>query len=154
MINQEEMDHKDLEQVAGAEETQNVRETTPIEATAENPSEEETKEQVDAKDEQVRTVEAEEDHEEAKEQKLPIPDFDSLNLEQCLAVIKEHIGKYPPQRIKGIVESGRSRMLRELNAEQPTVKEKYLEEGGNIIDFRFDQPLRKNLGAMVDTGMH
>ena len=39
-------------------------------------------------------------------------------------------------------------MLRELNAEQATVKEKYLEEGGNIIDFRFDQPLRKNLGAI------
>ena len=148
MINQEEMDPKDIEQAAGAEETQNVEETTPVEATVETPIEEESKEHVGAKDDQVRTVEAEEDHEEAKEQKLLIPDFDSLDLEQCLSVIKEHIAKYPPQRIKGIVESGRSRMLRELNAEQATVKEKYLEEGGNIIDFRFDQPLRKNLGAI------
>ena len=136
------MDPKDLEQAAGEEET------TPVEATAKNPREEEIKEQEDAKDDQVRTVEAEVDHEEAKEQKLPIPDFESLNLEQCLEVIKEHIAKYPPQRIKGIVESGRSRMLRELNAEEGTVKEKYLEEGGNIIDFRFDQPLRKNLGVI------
>jgi len=103
MINQEEMDPKDLEQAAGAEETQNVEETTPVEAPVEPPIEEDSKEHVGAKDDQVRTVEAEEDHEEAKEQKLLIPDFDSLDLEQCLAVIKNHIAKYPPQRIKGIV---------------------------------------------------
>ena len=43
MINQEEMDTKGLEQAAGGEEIQNVEETTPVEATAENSSEEETK---------------------------------------------------------------------------------------------------------------
>ena len=52
MINQEEMDPKDLEQTAG------VEETTPVEATVETPSEEESKEHVGAKDDQVRTVEA------------------------------------------------------------------------------------------------
>ena len=41
MINQEEMDPKDLEQATGEEETQNVEETTPVEATVETPSEEE-----------------------------------------------------------------------------------------------------------------
>ena len=91
------MDPKDLEQAAGEEET------TPVEATAKNPREEEIKEQEDAKDDQVRTVEAEVDHEEAKEQKLPIPDFESLNLEQCLAVIKEHIGKYPLKELRELL---------------------------------------------------
>ena len=43
MINQEEMDPKDIEQAAGAEKTQNVEETTPVEATVESPSEEESK---------------------------------------------------------------------------------------------------------------
>ena len=76
MINQEEMDPKDLEQAAGAEETQNVEETTPVEAPVEPPIEEDSKEHVGAKDDQVRTVEAEEDHEEAKEHKLLIPDLD------------------------------------------------------------------------------
>ena len=34
MINQEEMDPKGLEQAPGGEETQNVEEATPVEATA------------------------------------------------------------------------------------------------------------------------
>lgn len=133
-MNQEELDPKEVQQ------------DTPEQVES---ATEETAEAVDQNQEdQVRTVEAEDDHEEPKEQKLHIPDFDALDLEQSLSVIKEHVAQYPAHRIKGIVESGRSRMLRELNAQQAEAKEKYLAEGGNIIDFRYDQPLRKELGAV------
>lgn len=133
-MNQEELDPKEVQQETPALVESATEETT--EAVEQN------------QEDQVRTIEAEEDHEEPKEQKLNIPDFDALDLDQSLSVIKDHIGQFPAHRIKGIVESGRSRMLRELNAQQAEAKEKYLAEGGNIIDFRYDQPIRKELGAV------
>ena len=133
-MNQEELDPKEVQQETPEQVESATEETT--EAVEQN------------QEDQVRTVEAEEDHEEPKEQKLNIPDFDALDLDQSLSVIKDHIGQFPAHRIKGIVESGRSRMLRELNAQQAEAKEKYLAEGGNIIDFRYDQPIRKELGAV------
>lgn len=133
-MNQEELDPKEVQQETPEQVESATEETT--EAVEQN------------QEDQVRTVEAEEDHEEPKEQKLNIPDFDTLDLDQSLSVIKDHIGQFPAHRIKGIVESGRSRMLRELNAQQAEAKEKYLAEGGNIIDFRYDQPIRKELGAV------
>ena len=77
----------------------------------------------DSTKESVKTIEAEEDHEEPKEQKLSIPDFDQLSIEDSLAVIKSHINEFTPVRIKGIVENGRSAILHELNKEQASVKE-------------------------------
>ncbi len=139
-MKQEELNPKDIQQempeqveAPAAEEAQEVAD--PVGKT-------------EAADDQVRTVEAEDDHEEPKEQKLQIPDFDTLDLEQSLEAIKKYVGSYPAYRIKGIVESGRSRMLRELNSQQNEAKDKYLAEGGNIIDFRYDQPMRKQLGAV------
>ena len=98
--------------------------------------------------EEVKAVEAEEDHEAPKDKKLAIPDFDALSIEAVLESIEKHIKEFEPQRIKGIVESGRSRILQELNAERDAAKATYLEEGGNIIDFEFNQPQRKTLGIL------
>lgn len=129
MMNQEELDPKEVNP------TQNEAQPTQEQETA-------------ATSEAVKAVEAEDDHEEPKAQKLSIPDVDALSVEDCIALIKEHVGQYSPERIKGIVESARSRVLRELNAEREQYKATYLEEGGNIIDFEFDQPKRKELGAI------
>lgn len=129
MMNQEELDPKEVNP------TQNEAQPTQQQETA-------------ATSEAVKAVEAEDDHEEPKAQKLSIPDVDALSVEECIALIKEHVGQYSPERIKGIVESARSRVLRELNAEREQYKATYLEEGGNIIDFEFDQPKRKELGAI------
>ena len=98
--------------------------------------------------EEVKAVEAEEEHEAPKDKKLAIPDFDALSIEAVLESIEKHIKEFEPQRIKGIVESGRSRILQELNAERDAAKATYLEEGGNIIDFEFNQPQRKTLGIL------
>lgn len=129
MMNQEELDPKEVNP------TQNEAQPTQEQETT-------------ATSEAVKAVEAEDDHEEPKAQKLSIPDVDALSVEECIALIKEHVGQYSPERIKGIVESARSRVLRELNAEREQYKATYLEEGGNIIDFEFDQPKRKELGAI------
>lgn len=98
--------------------------------------------------EEVKAIEAEEDHEAPKDKKLAIPDFDALSIEAALESIEKHIKEFEPQRIKGIVESGKSRILQELNAQRDAAKATYLEEGGNIIDFEFDQPQRKTLATL------
>ena len=113
-MNQEELDPKEVQQ-----ETHEQMEAPPTEVQEEE-QEVTVAEEAEETDDQVRTVEAEDDHEEPKEQ---VPDFDALDLEQSLEAIKQHVGSYPPHRIKGIVESGRSRMLRELNAQQAEAKE-------------------------------
>ena len=161
-MNQEEMDPKAEEQTTPETMESNVTEsvatdTANVETEAiqieEVKPEETTSTEVatDSTKESVKTIEAEEDHEEPKEQKLSIPDFDQLSIEDSLAVIKSHINEFTPVRIKGIVENGRSAILHELNKEQASVKEVYLAEGGNIIDFHFEQPLRKELGIIYGT---
>ena len=161
-MNQEEMDPKAEEQTTPETMESNVTEsvatdTANVETEAiqieEVKPEETTSTEVatDSAKESVKTIEAEEDHEEPKEQKLSIPDFDQLSIEDSLAVIKSHINEFTPVRIKGIVENGRSAILHELNKEQASVKEVYLAEGGNIIDFHFEQPLRKELGIIYGT---
>ena len=124
----------------------------PTEATSTPmPEAPETSEAVEETEEEqnteVKAVEAEDDHESPKERKLIIPDFDALTVEQSLEIIAQHIGKHEPQRIKGVVESGRSRILQELNAERDAAKAAFIEEGGNSIDFHYDQPLRKQLNT-------
>lgn len=108
----------------------------------------------DEQDEQggtISKVEAEDDHDAPKERKLPIPEYDDMTIDEALAVIKEHVAQYSPERIKGIVESGRSRILSELNHEKELARRAHLEEHGNDLDFRFDQPQRKVLAAMYNT---
>lgn len=135
-MSQEELDPKEVNEVQ-QESTNEVAENQEVHTDQEE-------------SEAVKAVEAEDDHEEPKEQKLVIPDVDAMSIDECIALIKEHVGQHSPDRIKGIVESARSRVLRELNAERDSQKVKYLEEGGNIIDFEqdFDQPKRKELGAV------
>jgi hypothetical protein len=98
--------------------------------------------------EALKTVEAEDDHDAPKERKLEIPDYDHMEIDEALAVIESHIKEHEPARIKGVVETGRSRILMELNAEREKVQEEFLQAGGNVIDFYHDQPQRKKLGAI------
>ena len=134
------------EELDPQEHTQPTEETsTPM------PEVPETSEAVEETEEEqnteVKAIEAEDDHESPKERKLIIPDFDALTVEQSLEIIAQHIDEHEPHRIKGVVESGRSRILQELNAERDAAKAAFIEEGGNSIDFHYDQPLRKQLNT-------
>ena len=140
--------HEDQEQQTTPESNETPSPEIVAETTTETEIAETSNEETAGENEEVKAVEAEEDHEAPKDKKLAIPDFDVLSIETSLESIEKHIKEYEPQRIKGIVESGRSRILQELNADRDAAKATYLEEGGNIIDFEFDQPQRKTLGIL------
>ena len=142
------MMHEDQEQQTTPESNETPSPEIVAETTTETEIAETSNEETAGENEEVKAVEAEEDHEAPKDKKLAIPDFDVLSIEASLESIEKHIKEYEPQRIKGIVESGRSRILQELNADRDAAKARYLEEGGNIIDFEFDQPQRKILGIL------
>src|SRR6056300_1934264 len=142
------MMHEDQEQQTTPESNETPSPEIVAETTTETEIAETSNEETAGENEEVKAVEAEEDHEAPKDKKLAIPDFDVLSIEASLESIEKHIKEYEPQRIKGIVESGRSRILQELNADRDAAKATYLEEGGNIIDFEFDQPQRKQLGTI------
>jgi len=142
------MMHEDQEQQTTPESNETPSPEIVAETTTETEIAETSNEETAGENEEVKAVEAEEDHEAPKDKKLAIPDFDVLSIEASLESIEKHIKEYEPQRIKGIVESGRSRILQELNADRDAAKATYLEEGGNIIDFEFDQPQRKTLGIL------
>jgi len=130
------------------EEAQQPLENNVQEVPQEEANDSASEENSDEHEEEVKTVEAEEDHETPKERKLVIPDFDALNIEQCLEIMSTHIKEHSPERIKGVIESGRSRILQELNAARDAAKATFIEEGGNTIDFQYDQPERKQLGTI------
>ena len=109
---------EDQEQQTSPELNETPNPETNSEAVAETkiePTEVTLSEASEEENEEVKAVEAEEDHEAPKDKKLAIPDFDALSIEAALESIEKHIKEFEPQRIKGIVESGRSRILQELN---------------------------------------
>ncbi len=144
---QEQQTSPEINETPNLEVSKEAVSETKIEPTEETLPEA-SNEEDSVENEEVKAVEAEDDHEAPKDKKLAIPDFDALSIEAALESIEKHIKEFEPHRIKGIVESGRSRILQELNAERDTTKATYLEEGGNIIDFEFDQPQRKTLGIL------
>ena len=105
----------------------------------ESDSEEDDHEEHVASSDEVHTEETEEDHH---------PDYHSLTKEQLLDAFRDLLKASPVQEIKSQVEEIRHEFNAKFKEQMEEEKEKFLAEGGNIIDFHFTTPLRKTFNSI------
>ncbi|WP_028375048.1 DUF349 domain-containing protein [Leeuwenhoekiella sp. MAR_2009_132] len=79
---------------------------------------------------------------------IPHKDYDSLSKEELIKEFKNLLNKYNVQAIKEHVNDLRASFIAKFEEEQDEAKDKFLEEGGNIIDFRYYNPLKKDFNSL------
>ncbi len=79
---------------------------------------------------------------------IPEKDYDSLTKQELIKQFKNLLNNYNVQAIKEHVNALRTSFISKFEEEQDEAKEKFLEEGGNIIDFRYYNPLKKDFNSL------
>ena len=79
---------------------------------------------------------------------IPKKDYDSLTKEELIKEFKHLLNNHSIQAIKEHVNDLRTSFISKFEEEQDEAKEKFLEEGGNIIDFRYYSPLKKEFNSL------
>ncbi|MEM7085453.1 MAG: DUF349 domain-containing protein [Bacteroidota bacterium] len=104
---------------------ENIEETPPSEATTP----------------EVTNSEEEEEEEEEK-------DYHALTKEQLIAELRQLLATKPIQNIKSEVEEIKTEFNAKFEEELERKKEEFLAEGGNIIDFHYTTPLKKQFNSV------
>ena len=79
---------------------------------------------------------------------IPKKDYDSLSKEELIKEFKYLLNNHKVQAIKEHVSDLRAAFISKFEDEQDEAKERFLEEGGNIIDFRYYSPLKKEFNSL------
>ncbi len=117
-------------------------ETSAKAATSKNEeeNEEEDEEEIESSEDQEKTDEEEEE----KAQK----DYSALSKKDLVAEFDKLLKSQKVQDIKTEVDEIRSEFNDKFNEEMEHKKEEFLAEGGNIIDFHYSTPLKKDFNSL------
>jgi len=89
-----------------------------------------------------------EDESTAERHSIPKKEYETLSKEDLIKELKYLLNNHKVQAIKEHVTEIRAAFIAKFEEEQEEAKEKFLEEGGNIIDFRYYSPLKKEFNSL------
>jgi hypothetical protein len=75
-------------------------------------------------------------------------DYNSLSKQELIAALGDLIKSKPISDIKNVVEEIKSEFNSKFSEEVAQKKEEFLAEGGNIIDFHYSTPLKKEFNSL------
>ncbi len=125
-------------------EKESVQEKKEIEATSNEKIE--SSESEDEDEEEVASSEDEDDEEENEEKAQK--DYSTLSEKELVAELDKLLKTKKIQELKHDVEEIRSEFNNKFNEELEHKKEEFLAEGGNIIDFHYTTPLKKEFNSL------
>jgi len=79
---------------------------------------------------------------------IPVQDYTELSKEELISTFKELLANHPAQNLKDQAEGIKNAFNAIFEAEELEAKTAFLEEGGNIIDFRHYAPLKKDFNEV------
>ena len=91
---------------------------------------------------------SEDDEEEEDNEEKAQKDYSTLSKKELVAALDELLKTKKIQELKHDVEEIRSEFNSQFNEEFEHKKEEFLAEGGNIIDFHFTTPLKKDFNSL------
>lgn len=97
--------------------------------------------------EEVVSSEDQEDHEDSEDEKAQ-KDYSSLSKKELISEFEKLLQGSKIQDIKSEAEEIRSEFNNKFNEELEHKKEEFLAEGGNIIDFHYSTPLKKEFNSL------
>ncbi len=112
-----------------------------------DPSFDKTSEDEEEDEEEVASSEEEEDDDEEHEEKAQ-KDYSTLSEKELVAELDNLLKTKKIQELKHDVEEIRSEFNSKFNEELEHKKEEFLAEGGNIIDFHYTTPLKKEFNSL------
>ena len=124
-----------------ATETDKVTETAIKNEKVETPATEEK--EATSTDEEKTPEESSEKEAPKEKREIPKKDYTTMSKEELTEELKSLVESAPIQEIKNHADEINTEINAQFDATQAEAKAKFLEEGGNIIDFRFNAPLRK-----------
>ena len=121
--------------------TENISEKKPSEVIEEEPTEKTSNATEEESPSDIKVENATEEKKEAVEE--PKKDYSLLSKEELVAELNAITESKPVQSIKDFVEEIKTEFNTKFTEELEKSKEVFLEEGGNIIDFYYTTPLKK-----------
>lgn len=112
-------------------------------AEAEQDEESETSDDVDS-----ALTEDSEDETAAERHDIPKKEYDKMGKEALIKEFRYLLNKYKVQAVKEHIDEIRTAFISQFEEEQEEAKERFLEDGGNIIDFRYYSPLKKDFNTL------
>ncbi|EAQ41972.1 DUF349 domain-containing protein [Polaribacter sp. MED152] len=85
----------------------------------------------------------------ADEKEIPVENYSDKSLEELLVSFKTVLNNNPVQSVKTAVENIKSEFNKKFGALLAQKKAKFLEEGGNSIDFKFSSPLKSEYNELL-----
>ncbi|WP_442845455.1 DUF349 domain-containing protein [Leeuwenhoekiella sp. H156] len=89
-----------------------------------------------------------EDESVAERHSIPKKDYEKMSKEQLIKEFKYLLNNHKIQAIKEHVSELRAAFISKFEDEQEEAKDRFLEDGGNIIDFRYYSPLKKEFNSL------
>lgn len=121
-------------------EAQSEEETKPeLKAEVDDTLSDEELEQAD----DTAEVHADDDHDEEHHEELEMPDYAHFSDEALVEDAARLLKEYPVQKLKDHIESIRKFLLKSLNDQKAEKLAEFVEQGGNALDFEYQQPLRE-----------
>lgn len=107
---------------------------------------EEIKDEVSEDEEEVESSEENENYDDKEEGKQK--DYSSLSKKALIEELEKLLNENKVQKIKNDIEEIRSEFNSKFEEELERKKEEFLAEGGNIIDFQYTTPLKKEFNSL------
>ena len=120
-------------------------------ATAEDkikPADTSDKATVEEDEQEEEVASSDDDEEDDTEEVEEVKDFHALSKKELVAELGNLLKNKSVQNIKNEVEEIRSEFNSKFNEELEHEKEEFLASGGNIIDFHYSTPLRKEFNSL------
>jgi len=127
------------------EEKENPARVTATKAQKEDPTDDHKEDENEEEHEEVAS--SDDDHKDEHEEEEEV-DYHHLNDKQLIAEFGKLLRTQPVQSIKKQVDEIRSEFNARYHEELEEQKKTFLQEGGNIIDFHYTTPLRKEFNAL------
>ena len=134
--NKKTVDESDKKPIATDEEDEDF-------AEAEEDEDNDTSDDVDS-----ALTEDSEDETATERHNIPKKDYDKMSKEALIKEFRHLLNKHKIQAIKEHVDEIRAAFISQFEDEQEEAKERFLEDGGNIIDFRYYSPLKKDFNTL------
>lgn len=120
------------------------------EASAEAEENPEETESQDSKDQDIDEANAEdsEDHDVARRHEIEMKDYHAMSLDELVLELEGLVKKEKVQSIKDHVNNIKIEFDKKFNDIIEEKKEEFIADGGNIIDFHYSSPVKKNFNTI------
>lgn len=102
----------------------------------------------DSEDDEEEVVSSDDEEDDDEKEAQAQKDYSSLSKKDLVAELKQLLQTQKVQNIKEEVEEIRTEFNNKFNEELEVKKEEFLADGGNIIDFHYTTPIKKDFNSL------